>query len=544
MMRRLIGMRRRDWLVAAGLAFPVGVLLLPVLSGLFSAGMDAPVRFAGENGVWLTVAYAFAAALLQTFFGVLIGCWMYEGAMVKRSWWFCWWVLLLIPYGVPSMVTAELWRSLGVLIPNGTLATLAELVLASAWQFTPFAALLVYLFLSRNAGRMRKLALSDGFGEFQRIRLVYIPYLVDMRVIAALLAFRFVLMFGKYDLPQLLTFHAFESLTTMAFQRSLGIHGEVAALVAVFFIAMLAGLAIFAALRGLSQARRVRAWLTRKPARDGARLTRVLTAVARYFAVLPTAYVLIWWALPSAFVDSFTLRSLQDYSLAKHMVLTWEQLQEQGMLSIFAALTSFSGAMAVALLCALVAFVAGLLALRCREEVNILVSLAWTCAYASPTTLIFYWWCRLAGDAISVTVSYLWVFGVLMVALPLSVVVGIWMAGLIPAQFQKSVRRDGLTGARWICSHFAMLSGCAFAAAALAFLVAWGDYGMSIVPDWVGAPRQGTMARLMADLTVNHPSESNSAVMRCLGSIGMLVPALFSAIVVCFIRRQAKMVGP
>jgi ABC-type sugar transport system permease subunit len=542
MVRRLVGMRRRDWFVALGLASPVAVLLLPVLSGLFSAGVDAPIRFADENGVWLTVAYAFTAALLQTFFGVLIGCWMYEGAVIKRPWWFLWWVLLLIPYGVPSMVTAELWRSLGVLIPNWTMATLAELVLASAWQFTPFAALLVYLFLSRNAGRMRKLALSDGFGEFQRIRLVYIPYLVDKRLVAALLAFRFVLMFGKYDLPELLTFHAFESLTTMAFRRSLG--GEVAALVAVFFIAMLAGLGIFAALLGLSRARWVRAWLTRKPARGGARFTRVLTGAARYFVLLPTVYALIWWALPSAFIDSFTLRSLEGYSFTKHVISTWTQLQEQGALAGLAALTSFSGASAVALLCALVAFGAGMLALRCREEVNILVYMAWTCAYASPTTLLFYWWCRLVGDTISVTVSYLWLFGVLMVALPLSVVVGIWMAGLIPAQFQKNVRRDGLTGSRWIYSHFAMLSGCAFAAAALAFLVAWGDYGMSIVPDWVGAPRQGTMARLMSDLTVNHPSESNSAVMRCLGSIGMLVPALFSAIAVCFIRRQAKMTGP
>lgn len=543
MLRRATLLRGRDWLAVALLVLPVALLMWPVYTGMLSHRTWPQMwHFANYNGAGQTLIYAFGSALLQTLFGVLLGCWMYESGAQRRQRAFFWWVVLLLPYGMPSMVTADLWRSFGVLLPGSSVAPIVELILASAWQFTPFATLMVFLYLSRFAGQMRRLALMDGLGEFQRVRLIYIPYLMQNGLIAAIFTFRFVLMFGKYDLPELLTFHRLELITPAAFRRSIGAIDATFALATVFVIAVAVGYVIFAALSALSRARWWRDRLAREPGRCRGEVVRHATVVARYFALVPTVYVLLWSVLPSGFVESLTVKSLAGYSFAAHMdkvggeVLQFRELWWQ------ASLVSLCGALMIGLLSAAVAFGFGILALRCRIEVNKLVSLAWTCAYAAPTTLIVFWWFKWLKEHHLDLAS--WIVGTAVVCVPLSVVLSIWVAALIPSGFYASVIRDRLNPARRCNAYWQMLHGCALTAGILAFLVTWGDVGMSHAAYWVGAPDAGNVAMLMFNYKEAHPTESNPALLRVVGSVSVLIPALFSAMAVVMLKRLTARFAP
>jgi len=116
----------------------------------------------------------------------------------------------LLPWAIPTVVTALIWRLLFEAQPGSETAWLTDpirawvpLLLADIWKTTPFVALLLLSGLSTLDPRLDEAARMDGAGFLQRLRYVTLPGI--RRALLVALVFRTLDAFRVFDLVYVLT---------------------------------------------------------------------------------------------------------------------------------------------------------------------------------------------------------------------------------------------------------------------------------------------------------------------------------------------------
>jgi multiple sugar transport system permease protein len=131
--------------------------------------------------------------------------------------------LLLLPWSLITVVSAELWRYIddgtygvlnavwtGLHLANHPIAWLGttplavvSVMLADIWKTTPFVAVILLAGLQMLNGEVLEAARIDGAGGWQSLRYVVLPLLAPTMAVALL--FRVLQAFGLFDLPFVLT---------------------------------------------------------------------------------------------------------------------------------------------------------------------------------------------------------------------------------------------------------------------------------------------------------------------------------------------------
>jgi multiple sugar transport system substrate-binding protein len=120
-------------------------------------------------------------------------------------------LIALLPWGIPTVVTALIWRLWFEPQPGSDaggwlgdpLRAWVPLVLADVWKTTPFVALLLLSGLQTIDPRLDEAARVDGAGAFQRLWNVTLPLLRPVILVA--LVFRSLDAFRVFDLTYVLT---------------------------------------------------------------------------------------------------------------------------------------------------------------------------------------------------------------------------------------------------------------------------------------------------------------------------------------------------
>jgi multiple sugar transport system permease protein len=251
--------RRRGWLpwafLAPALLLLGGVLGYPVLDGLRTSFTHSLLtkpdadRFSGlENyqdvltdpavlsAVWHTVLWGVANLVLQLVLGFALAGLMHQklaGRGLFRS-------LVIIPWIVPSVVVALVWRYLldptsgplnQALLKLGLVdqspqwladesTAMPVLILLSTWKWTPLVAVILLAGLQTVPRELHEAAMLDGAGRLQRFRYVVVPGIRTSIALAGLLTvgysvnnFNGIWMFTRGGPAG-----ATETLTTLAYQ--------------------------------------------------------------------------------------------------------------------------------------------------------------------------------------------------------------------------------------------------------------------------------------------------------------------------------------
>lgn len=169
------------------------------------------------NSVAVTAYFAVVSVTLEVLLGLGIAL------LLARSFRGVGWIraLILLPWAIPTVVTAKLWDwmyhpDLGVLNfllakgglpPAHWLATPATAIhaaiLADVWKMTPFAVILLLAGLAMIPGDLYRAASLDGATRWHMFRHITMPLLRPMLLVVVL--FRVIDALRVFDLPYVLT---------------------------------------------------------------------------------------------------------------------------------------------------------------------------------------------------------------------------------------------------------------------------------------------------------------------------------------------------
>jgi multiple sugar transport system permease protein len=249
---------RYDWVIwtgfAAGLVLTFGLILLPVLNGIWlsfhsaESFISAPhwvgfgnyMKLFGDAEFWRAtfngVVYAFISVVLQLVLGVSFAL------VLNKSFPFRGVVrgLAILPYLLPTVVVGvtfqwmtdgsfgiitALTRALGFgVIPwfESPSAAMTSVILISVWLWTPFVTVACLAGMQSIPQTLYEAAKVDGASNWSQFWHVTLPQL--MHILSVVVLLRAIWMFNKFDIIWLLTkggpLGATETLPVLAYTRA------------------------------------------------------------------------------------------------------------------------------------------------------------------------------------------------------------------------------------------------------------------------------------------------------------------------------------
>ncbi|WP_319411658.1 sugar ABC transporter permease [uncultured Cohaesibacter sp.] len=166
-----------------------------------------------------TMQFTLISVSLEIVIGVLVGLLLnqkFYGRTILRG-------MLILPWALPTVVNATLWRLIynpeygafnAVLLKFGIIdqyqswlgqpqTAMAALILADLWKNFPLVALIALAALQSVPNDIRAAAISDGANAFRRFRYVILPYLVGPLMVAVVL--RTIEAFKVFDIIWIMT---------------------------------------------------------------------------------------------------------------------------------------------------------------------------------------------------------------------------------------------------------------------------------------------------------------------------------------------------
>ena len=186
-------------------------------------GLENYRRLFSSDAFWrafrVTTAFAVISVLIEMVLGVLVALLLFQdfrGRNVLRA-------LLILPWALPTVVNALLWRLIynpeygalnALLVQVGLLdsyrswlgdpnSALAALIVADAWKNFPLVALISLAALHAVPQAIRAAAIVDGANAFARFRYVILPYLAGPLMVAMVL--RTIEAFKVFDIIWVMT---------------------------------------------------------------------------------------------------------------------------------------------------------------------------------------------------------------------------------------------------------------------------------------------------------------------------------------------------
>ncbi|MEI2806593.1 carbohydrate ABC transporter permease [Albidovulum sp.] len=167
----------------------------------------------------VTTEFAVVSVFVEMVLGVLVALLLYQnfrGRNVLRA-------LLILPWALPTVVNALLWRLIynpeygalnAALVQTGLLgayrswlgdpnSALAALIVADAWKNFPLVALISLAALHAVPNDIKAAAIVDGAGALSRFRYVIMPYLAGPLMVALVL--RTIEAFKVFDIIWVMT---------------------------------------------------------------------------------------------------------------------------------------------------------------------------------------------------------------------------------------------------------------------------------------------------------------------------------------------------
>ncbi|WP_296372636.1 carbohydrate ABC transporter permease [Yoonia sp.] len=167
----------------------------------------------------VTTQFAVVSVLVEVVLGVLVALLLYQnfrGRNVLRA-------LLILPWALPTVVNALLWRLIynpeygalnALLVQIGLLdayrswlgdpnSALVALIVADAWKNFPLVALISLAALHAVPHDIKAAAIVDGAGALARFRFVILPYLAGPLMVALVL--RTIEAFKVFDIIWIMT---------------------------------------------------------------------------------------------------------------------------------------------------------------------------------------------------------------------------------------------------------------------------------------------------------------------------------------------------
>ena len=166
-----------------------------------------------------TMQFTLISVTLEIVIGVLVGLLLnqkFYGRTILRG-------MLILPWALPTVVNATLWRLIynpeygafnAVLLKFGIIdqyqswlgqpqTAMAALILADLWKNFPLVALIALAALQSVPNDIRAAAISDGANAFRRFRYVIMPYLIGPLMVAVVL--RTIEAFKVFDIIWIMT---------------------------------------------------------------------------------------------------------------------------------------------------------------------------------------------------------------------------------------------------------------------------------------------------------------------------------------------------
>jgi multiple sugar transport system permease protein len=186
-------------------------------------GVENFQRLFASTAFWrafgVTTVFAVVSVLVEMVLGVLVALLLFQkfrGRNVLRA-------LLILPWALPTVVNALLWRLIynpeygalnAMLVQLGLMdgyrswlgdpgSALAALIVADAWKNFPLVALISLAALHSVPQGIRAAAIVDGANAFARFRYVILPYLAGPLMVAMVL--RTIEAFKVFDIIWVMT---------------------------------------------------------------------------------------------------------------------------------------------------------------------------------------------------------------------------------------------------------------------------------------------------------------------------------------------------
>lgn len=186
-------------------------------------GLQNYVRLFSSDAFWrafrVTTEFAVISVLVEMVLGVLVALLLFQdfrGRNLLRA-------LLILPWALPTVVNALLWRLIynpeygalnAMLVQLGVLdeyrswlgdpnSALAALIVADAWKNFPLVALISLAALHAIPQAIRAAAIVDGANALARFRYVILPYLAGPLMVAVVL--RTIEAFKVFDIIWVMT---------------------------------------------------------------------------------------------------------------------------------------------------------------------------------------------------------------------------------------------------------------------------------------------------------------------------------------------------
>lgn len=186
-------------------------------------GVENFQRLFASTAFWrafgVTTVFAVVSVLIEMVLGVLVALLLFQkfrGRNVLRA-------LLILPWALPTVVNALLWRLIynpeygalnAMLVQLGLMdgyrswlgdpgSALAALIVADAWKNFPLVALISLAALHSVPHGIRAAAIVDGANAFARFRYVILPYLAGPLMVAMVL--RTIEAFKVFDIIWVMT---------------------------------------------------------------------------------------------------------------------------------------------------------------------------------------------------------------------------------------------------------------------------------------------------------------------------------------------------
>ncbi len=272
----------RAWLMMLPLLVVMTAIVgWPLLDTLRLSFTDARLVGTGGDWVWLdnyarmlsssrfldtlstTTIFAVVSVTLEMVLGVLTALLLnqaFYGRTLLRA-------LLILPWALPTVVNATLWRliynpqygALNALVTQLGLTTdyqswlgqpasaLTALIIADAWKNFPLVALIALAALQMVPREITSASLVDGAGPFSRFRHVTLPYLVGPLMVALVL--RTIEAFKVFDIIWVMTrggpANSTRTLSILVYQEAFSFQragsGASLALIIALLVTVLAG---------------------------------------------------------------------------------------------------------------------------------------------------------------------------------------------------------------------------------------------------------------------------------------------------------------
>jgi trehalose/maltose transport system permease protein len=238
--------------LAPTLIVAAGVAAWPLLRTVLLSFTDAQLSTIGEarwvglqnfawvvddpdwwRSVWITLGFTTASVALELVLGVAF-------ALLLNSplpWRKVLWAVALVPWAVPTVVSAQMWRLMfndaygvvnDLLLRVGLIGTpipwlaepdtaIAAVIFTDVWKTTPFVTLLLLAGLQAIPGSLYEAARMDGAGWWQRFRYVTLPMLKT--AIGVALIFRALDALRVFDLIYVMTSNSRNTASVSIYAR-------------------------------------------------------------------------------------------------------------------------------------------------------------------------------------------------------------------------------------------------------------------------------------------------------------------------------------